>query len=100
MTVVKPLSAYYCASGDSSGTLKVWDTTGNYSVKLEAKPLAKINDIAVDGEGKRIVVGGEGRSGWAASFNLDTGSSVGEISGHSKAVNAVAIRPSRPFKAV
>lgn len=78
----------------------MWDTTGNYSIKLEAKPLARINDIAVDGEGKRFVVVGEGRSGWAASFNLDTGSSVGEISGHSKPVNAVAVRPSRPFKAV
>jgi WD40 repeat protein len=100
ITVVKPLSAYYCASGDSAGNVKVWDTTGNYSVKFEAKPLAKINDIAVDGEGKRFVVVGEGRSGFAASFNLDTGSSVGEISGHSKPVNAVAIRPSRPFKAV
>ncbi|GAA5904378.1 WD40 repeat domain-containing protein [Sporobolomyces salmoneus] len=99
VTVVRPLSSYYCASGDSSGTLKVWDSTGNYSIKLEAKPLAKINDIAVDGEGKRIIVGGEGRSGWAASFNLDTGGSIGEVSGHSKAVNAVAIRPNRPFKA-
>ncbi|GAA5985879.1 hypothetical protein JCM5350_006846 [Sporobolomyces pararoseus] len=100
ITVVKPLSNYYCASGDSTGNLKVWDTTGNFSIKLESKPLQKINDISVDGEGKRIVVGGEGKSGWAASFNLDTGSSVGEISGHSKVVNAVAIRPNRPFKAV
>ncbi|GAA5964409.1 hypothetical protein JCM3765_006407 [Sporobolomyces pararoseus] len=101
ITVVKPLSSYYCASGDSSGNLKVWDTTGNYSIKFESKPLQKINDISVDGEGKRLVVGGEGKSGWAASFNLDTGgSSVGEISGHSKQVNSVAIRPTRPFKAV
>ncbi|GAA6019526.1 hypothetical protein JCM11491_001325 [Sporobolomyces phaffii] len=100
ITVVKPLSAYYCASGDAAGNVKVWDATGNYAVKFEAKPLAKINDIAVDGEGKRFVVVGEGRSGWAASFNLDTGSSVGEISGHSKPVNAVAVRPNRPFKAV
>ncbi|GAA5884092.1 hypothetical protein JCM16303_005912 [Sporobolomyces ruberrimus] len=100
ITVVKPLSQYYCASGDSTGNVKVWDTTGNYSIKFESKPLAKINDISVDGEGKRFIVVGEGRSGWAASFNLDTGSSVGEISGHSKPVNAVAIRPNRPFKAV
>ncbi|GAA5956594.1 hypothetical protein JCM21900_003614 [Sporobolomyces salmonicolor] len=100
VTVVKPVSAYYAASGDASGTVKVWDTTGNYTVKFEAKPLARIADLAVDGEGKRFVVVGEGRSGFGASFNLDTGGSVGEISGHSKAVNAVAIRPGRPFKAV
>jgi hypothetical protein len=43
---------------------------------------------------------GEGKSGFAASFSLDTGSSIGEISGHSKIVNAVAMRPSRPFRAV
>ncbi|GAA5853617.1 hypothetical protein JCM9279_005076 [Rhodotorula babjevae] len=100
VTVVKPLSAYYAASGDAAGNVKVWDTTGNYSVKFESKPLAKINDIAVDAEGKRLVVVGEGRSGFGASFNLDTGSSIGEISGHSKAVNAVAMRGSRPFRAV
>ncbi|BGP39649.1 WD40 repeat-like protein [Rhodotorula kratochvilovae] len=100
VTVVRPLSAYYAASGDAGGNVKVWDTTGNYSLKLEAKPLAKINDVAADGEGKRLVVVGEGRSGWGASFSLDTGSSIGEISGHSKAVNAIAMRPGRPFRAV
>ncbi|GAA6050272.1 hypothetical protein JCM3770_002764 [Rhodotorula araucariae] len=100
VTVVKPLSAYYAASGDAGGNVKVWDTTGNYSLKLEAKPLAKINDVAADSEGKRLIVVGEGRSGWGASFSLDTGSSIGEISGHSKAVNAVAMRPGRPFRAV
>lgn len=78
----------------------MWDTTGNYSVKLDSKPIARINDLAVDGEGKRIVAVGEGKSGFAASFSLDTGSSIGEISGHSKIVNAVAMRPSRPFRAV
>ncbi|GAA5855376.1 hypothetical protein JCM8547_009055 [Rhodosporidiobolus lusitaniae] len=98
--VCKPISPFYAASGDAAGNLKVWDTTGNYSVKLESKPIAKINDLAVDGEGKRIVVVGEGRSGWGASFSLDTGSSIGEISGHSKVVNAVAMRASRPFRAV
>jgi len=78
----------------------VWDTTGNYSLKLEAKPLARINDLAVDAEGKRIVAVGDGRSGYGASFNLDTGSSIGEIGGHSKVVNAVAMKGQRPFRAV
>lgn len=101
VTVVRPLSEYYAASGDSAGNVKVWDTAaGNYSIKLEAKPIARINDIAVDGEGQRIIVVGEGKSGFGASFSLGTGSSIGEISGHSKVVNAVAMRPGRPFKAV
>ena len=32
-------------------------------------------------------------------FQFDTGSSAGEIVGHSKALNAVAIRRQRPFRA-
>ncbi|GAA5879526.1 hypothetical protein JCM3774_002707 [Rhodotorula dairenensis] len=101
VTVVRPLSEYYAASGDAGGNVKVWDTaSGNYSLKLEAKPIARINDIAVDGEGQRIIVVGEGKSAFGASFSLSTGSSIGEISGHSKVVNAVAMRPGRPFKAV
>lgn len=101
VTVVRPLSEYYAASGDAAGNLKVWDTaSGNYTLKLEAKPIARINDIAVDGEGQRIICVGEGKSAFGASFSLSTGSSIGEISGHSKVVNAVAMRPGRPFKAV
>jgi WD40 repeat protein len=34
------------------------------------------------------------------AFLFDTASSVGEISGHSKAINSVAIRPGRPLRAV
>jgi hypothetical protein len=33
------------------------------------------------------------------AFMVDTGSSTGEISGHSKSINAVAIRHQRPFRA-
>ncbi|BGP31629.1 WD40 repeat-like protein [Rhodotorula toruloides] len=98
--VVKPVGEYYAASGDAGGNVKVWDTTGNYSLKLDSKPLSRINDIACDSESKRLIVVGEGRSAWGASFSLETGSSIGDISGHSKAVNAVAMRPTRPFKAV
>ncbi|GEM07641.1 actin cortical patch component [Rhodotorula toruloides] len=100
VNVVRPVGEYYAASGDAAGTVKVWDTTGNYSLKLDSKPLSRINDIACDSESKRLVVVGEGRAAWGASFSLETGSSIGEISGHSKAVNAVTMRPTRPFKAV
>ena len=31
-------------------------------------------------------------------FSADTGTSVGEVMGHSKQINSVAMRPSRPFK--
>lgn len=95
------LSPYYLAAGDASGTVKVWDATGTVDTpKHEFKPISKINDIAVDGEGKRLIVVGEGRGAFGATFSLDTGSSIGEISGSSKPLNAVAIKPGRPFKAV
>lgn len=37
------------------------------------------------------------RFGYA--FNIDTGTSTGEISGHSKVINAVSIRQQRPYRA-
>ncbi|KAM0787455.1 hypothetical protein ACM66B_003534 [Microbotryomycetes sp. NB124-2] len=100
VTVTKVISPYYAASGDAHGNLKVWDTTGNQSIKLEAKPISRITDLSCDGEGKRILVVGEGKQAFGATFNLDTGSSVGEVSGHSKPINAVASKPNRPFRAV
>lgn len=33
------------------------------------------------------------------AFSFDTGNSVGEISGHSKVINACSIRQQRPFRA-
>ncbi|KAM0748133.1 putative actin cortical patch component [Meredithblackwellia eburnea MCA 4105] len=93
-------SGYYIATGDSAGNFKVWDTTGSGSIKLESKPIAKINDIAWDGESQRIVLVGDGRSGFGATFSLATGASIGEISGHSKIINSVAMKPQRPFRVV
>ncbi|KAI5474714.1 actin cortical patch component [Pseudohyphozyma bogoriensis] len=93
-------TGYYCASGDAGGNIKVWDTTGSGSIKLEAKPIARITDIAFDGDGTRLVAVGEGRDKFGATFSLDTGASIGEIGGHSKTINAVAMKKSRPFRAV
>jgi hypothetical protein len=36
------------------------------NVKFESKPLARVNDVAWDGEGKRFVVVGEGRGSFGA----------------------------------
>ena len=69
--------------------------------KSEYKPLSgKISDLAWDGESKRIIVVGEGRDKFGHSFTVDSGNSTGDIGGHSKVVNAVAIRHQRPFRAV
>ncbi|KAF9788338.1 WD40 repeat-like protein [Thelephora terrestris] len=94
-------TGYYCASADASGTVKVWDTIGEDKIlKGEYRVLSgKINDLDWDGESKRIIAVGEGREKFAHAFMFDTGTSTGEIIGHSKPLNAVSIRRQRPFRA-
>ncbi|KAF5379228.1 hypothetical protein D9615_005866 [Tricholomella constricta] len=94
-------SGYYCASADTSGTVRVWDTVGeDQTLKGEYKVISgRINDLAWDGESKRLIAVGDGREKFGHAFMMDSGSSTGEISGHSKAINAVSIRHQRPFRA-
>lgn len=56
-------SGFYCASADVTGNVRIWDVTqAENSLKLATRPLSsKINDLAWDGESKRIIVGGEGK---------------------------------------
>lgn len=59
-------------------------------LKYAGRPLSgKINDLAWDGESKRIIVGGEGKDKFGAAFFMDSGSSCGEITGHSKVSSEV-----------
>ncbi|KAL1949187.1 hypothetical protein VTO73DRAFT_10993 [Trametes versicolor] len=94
-------SGYYCASADVTGTVRIWDTLGDeQTLKAEYKVIGGvIKDLAWDGESKRIVAVGDGRDKFGHAFMVDTGSSTGEIIGHSKAINAVSIRAQRPFRA-
>ncbi|KAJ7461763.1 WD40 repeat-like protein [Mycena galericulata] len=94
-------SGYYCASADATGTVRVWDTVGEDQVlKGEYRVISgRINDLEWDGESKRIIAVGDGREKFGSAFMMDSGSSTGEISGHAKAINAVAIRHQRPFRA-
>ncbi|KAK0496108.1 quinon protein alcohol dehydrogenase-like superfamily [Armillaria luteobubalina] len=94
-------SGYYCASADAVGTVRVWDTHGeDQTLKGEYKVISgPINDLEWDGESKRIIAVGDGREKFGHAFMMDTGSSTGEIIGHSKAINAVSIRHQRPFRA-
>ncbi|CEH17396.1 WD40 repeat stress protein/actin interacting protein [Ceraceosorus bombacis] len=95
-------NGYYCASADAAGNIRVWDLAGEEMIlKLEKKALSgPIRDLAWDGESKRIAAVGEGKESFGAFFLADSGSSCGEVTGHSKALNSVAIKPQRPFKAV
>ncbi|EGO03741.1 hypothetical protein SERLA73DRAFT_175361 [Serpula lacrymans var. lacrymans S7.3] len=94
-------SGYYCASADITGTVKIWDTVGeDQTLKGEYKVISgRVNDLEWDGESKRIIAVGDGKERFGHAFLMDTGTTSGEISGHSKAINAVSIRHQRPFRA-
>ncbi|OBZ67657.1 putative WD repeat-containing protein C9G1.05 [Grifola frondosa] len=94
-------SGYYCASADITGTLRVWDTVGeDQTLKAEYKVISgRVNDLEWDGESKRIIAVGDGRDKFGHAFMMDSGSSTGEIIGHSKIISAVTIRHQRPFRA-
>uniref|UniRef100_A0A5F8H8G0 WD repeat-containing protein 1 n=1 Tax=Monodelphis domestica TaxID=13616 RepID=A0A5F8H8G0_MONDO len=93
-------SGFYIASGDVSGKLRIWDTTQKeHLLKYEYQPFAgKIKDIAWTEDSKRIAVVGEGREKFGAVFLWDTGSSVGEVTGHNKVINSVDIKQTRPYR--
>lgn len=95
-------SGFYIASGDAFGNVRIWDTTQKeHPLKIEVKVIAgEIKDIAWDSESKRIIAVGNGQEKYGHCFLMDSGSSVGEISGHSKVVNSCDIKPSRPYRAV
>ncbi|CAG8532420.1 8346_t:CDS:10, partial [Racocetra persica] len=94
-------SGYYVASGDIHGNVRIWDATQDEKIlKNEVKVISgRINDIAWDSESKRMIAVGDGKERYGRAFLFDTGSSVGEISGHTKVINSVSIRQQRPFRA-
>ncbi|KAJ3104909.1 hypothetical protein HDU97_008767 [Phlyctochytrium planicorne] len=95
-------SGFYIASGDAQGNIRIWDTTQAENIlKTETRALSgRVNDLSWDFESKRLIAVGEGKDRFGHAFLFDSASSVGEISGHSKTINAVSIRPGRPLRAV
>ncbi|XP_041811168.1 WD repeat-containing protein 1 [Chelmon rostratus] len=95
-------SGFYIASGDASGKIRIWDTTQKeHLLKYEYTPISgKVKDIAWTEDSKRLAVVGDGREKFGAVFLWDTGSSVGEVSGHAKLINSVDIKQKRPYRLV
>jgi len=92
-------SGYYVCSGDARGNVRIWATNDDRTLKAEYQMLSgAVKDICWSPDNQRIVVVGEGKEQFGKAFIWDTGSSVGEISGHAKTLNSVAFRPARPFR--
>ena len=78
----------------------MWDAVEAVNTKGEYHIISgRINDIAWDGDSQRIIAVGDGRERFGHCITADSGNSVGEVSGHSKVVNAVSMRQQRPFRA-
>ncbi|KAI1649074.1 WD40 repeat-like protein [Daldinia loculata] len=93
-------SGFYIASGDVSGSVRVWDSIEAVNTKGEYHIISgRINDIAWDGDSQRIIAVGDGRERFGHCITADSGNSVGEVSGHSKVINSVAVRQMRPLRA-
>ncbi|KAK3069886.1 WD40 repeat-like protein [Teratosphaeriaceae sp. CCFEE 6253] len=93
-------SGFYVASGDVSGSVRVWDAHGAVNSKGEYHIIAgRINDLAWDGDSQRIIAVGDGKERFGHCITADSGNSVGEISGHSSQINCVSIRQQRPLRA-
>lgn len=95
-------SGSYVASGDSAGNVKVWSVDGEEIITKSEFPVlsGRINDLTWDADSQRIIAVGDGKEKYGHCFTWDSGNTVGEISGHTDVVNAVSIRPVRPYRAV
>ncbi|KAI1306093.1 Actin-interacting protein 1 [Halotydeus destructor] len=95
-------SGFYICSADQSGKVRIWDTTQQeHLLKNEYQPFAgTVKDLSWSADNQRIVAVGEGREKFAHVFMAETGTSVGEINGHSKIVNSCDFKPSRPFRII
>ena len=93
-------SGYYVASGDVSGTVRVWDCVGEGSTRGEYHIIGgRINDLAWDGDSARLIAVGDGKEKFGHCITADSGNTVGEVSGHSSQINAVSMRQQRPLRA-
>lgn len=94
-------SGNLCASADKLGNVFLWEinTPGHPVTKQYENVLGgAIRDIAWTGDNQRLVFAGEGKTYFAKGILLDTGSSLGDISGVSKPLNACDLRRDRPFR--
>jgi len=95
-------SGFYIASADQHGKIRIWDTTQKeHILKNEFQPfIGIVKDLSWSFDNQRIVAVGEGREKFGHVFMAETGTSVGEISGHSRTINSCDFKPNRPMKII
>ncbi|KAK3758037.1 hypothetical protein RRG08_006616 [Elysia crispata] len=95
-------SRFYIASGDKEGKVRVWDTVkAEHLLKAEHMALSgAVKDLDWTMDSQKLIAVGEGRERYLKAFTFDSGNSVGDMIGHSKFINSVAIKQSRPMRAV
>lgn len=89
----------YVASGDEAGMVRVWSFDHPDKLLKKETPVlgGSILDLGWDFENKRLIAGGNGGKGFQVkAFQFDTGSALGEMTGHQKPVTCVAVRPTKP----
>lgn len=93
---------FYIASADKEGKVRVWDTVNKeHILKSETHALSGvIKDLDWAMDSQKIICVGEGRERFARAFVFDSGNSVGDMTGHTKSINSVSIKQSRPMRAV
>jgi len=95
-------SGFYVASGDVTGTVRIWDTTQKeHILKIELRVLGgPILDLQWSDDSKRIVACGEGKEKYGSVFLFDSGSSVGEITGHTRPISSCDFKQTRPYRLI
>uniref|UniRef100_A0A0C9RR32 TSA: Wollemia nobilis Ref_Wollemi_Transcript_95_2686 transcribed RNA sequence n=1 Tax=Wollemia nobilis TaxID=56998 RepID=A0A0C9RR32_9CONI len=90
----------WVASGDASGTVRIWGRGGDHTLKFESRALSgRIDDLEWSADGQRIVVCGDSKGkSLVRAFMWDSGTNVGEFDGHSRRVLSCSFKPTRPFR--
>lgn len=90
----------WIATGDASGKVKIWAPTHESKIcKVEVHAIGgAVASIDWSEDSKRVVAVGDGRDTFGKVFMWDSGSNVGEISGHAKKLNSVSFKKTRPFR--
>jgi WD40 repeat protein len=82
--------------------VRIWDTTQKeHILKIELKVLGgPILDLQWSDDSKRIVAVGEGKEKFGSVFLFDSGSSVGEITGHTRPISSCDFKQTRPYRLI